>query len=179
MKQRQRLALLLAACVLFFGRQILAEQEVTFEILGRFDYPGGSNTFVSGINDRGEVVGSFVNEALNRGEGFVRFADGTFSDPIVNPAGRSTYPSGINNNGTICGSYTLADGATFRGFLLSGSSFTNFDFGTTNTYLRRVNDAGNFCGTTLDQAFVCIDGALIVFTIGSRTTDAWGINNLN
>jgi uncharacterized membrane protein len=179
MKQRQRLALLLAACVLFFGREILAEQEVTFEILARFDYPGGSNTFVSGINDRGDVVGSFVNKELNRAEGFVRFADGTFSDPIVNPAGRSTYPSGINNNGTICGSYNLADGATFRGFLLSGSTFTNFDFGAPNTYIRRVNDAGNFCGTTLDQAFVSIDGTLIMFAIGNRTTDAWGINNLN
>ena len=166
MKQRQRLALLLAACVLFFGRQMLAEHEVTFEILARFNYPGGSNTFAAGINDLGEVVGSFENEALNRSEGFVRFADGTFSEPIVNPAGRSTYPSGINNNGTICGSYTLADGSTFRGFLLSGSTFTNFDLGTPNTYLRRVNDAGNFCGTTLEQAFVSIDGTLIMFAIG-------------
>jgi len=177
---RQQSALLLAACVLFFGRQMLAEQEVTFEILASIDYPGGSNTFVSGINDRGEVVGSFVDEALNRAEGFVRFADGTFSDPIVDPAGRSSYPSDINNTGTICGSYVLADGSTFRGFLLSGSTFTNFDLGTPDTYLRGVNDAGNFCGTTVDQDFVSIDGTLTMFAITGRgTTDAWGINNLN
>jgi hypothetical protein len=180
MKPRQRLALLVATCVLFLARQLLAEQGVTFEILASFDYPGASDTYPAGINDLGEVVGPFYSQSLNQTQGFVRFADGTFSDPIVNPAGRSTLPWDINNNGTICGSYVLADGVSSRGFLLSGSTFTNFDFGTPNTYLRGVNDAGNFCGSTVEQAFVSINGTLTMFAIrNAGITDAWGINNLN
>ena len=106
MRSRQQSVLLLAACVLFFGRQMLAEQEVTFEILASFDYPGALDTYPSGINESGVVVGSFIN-GLSQTQGFVRFADGTFSDPIVYPTAQSTYLSDINNTGTMCGSYIL------------------------------------------------------------------------
>src|SRR5207253_10275807 len=52
--------------------------------------------------------------------------------------------------------------------------------GTSDTYLRGVNDAGNFCGATVDQAFVSIDGTLTMFAIPrAGITYAWGINNLN
>src|SRR4030095_5901133 len=108
MRSRQQSVLLLAACVLFFGRQVLAEQEVAFEILASFDYPGALNTSPSGINENGDIVGYFLNEA-HQTQSFVRFADGTFSDPIVYPTAQSTYLSDINNTRTMCGSY-LADG---------------------------------------------------------------------
>src|SRR5262249_53467174 len=104
MRSRQQSVLLLAACVLFFGRQLLAEQEVAFEIVASFDYPGALNTSPTGINESGDIVGSFLNKALQT-QSFVRFADGTFSDPIVYPNAQSTYLSDINNNGTMCGSY--------------------------------------------------------------------------
>jgi hypothetical protein len=178
MKPRQQSVLLLAACVVFFGRQMSAEQEVTFEILASFDYPGALHTSASGINERGDVVGTFVN-GFYQAQGFVRFADGTFSDPIVDPDGRSTYLEDINNTGTICGESTR-DGSTFHGFFLSGSTFTTFDLGRDSTYLRGVNDAGNFCGTTASQAFVSIDGTLTTFVIPKTgAIDAPGINNLN
>jgi uncharacterized membrane protein len=157
---------------------MLAEQEVTFEILVSFDYPGALDTWASGINEDGVVVGSFVN-GRDQIQGFVRFANGTFSDPVVYPTGNSTYLSDINNAGTMCGSYGLANG-TFHGFFLSGSTFINFDLDSPNTYLRGVNDAGNFCGTTIEQAFVSIDGTLTLFAIPKEViTDAYGINNLN
>jgi hypothetical protein len=178
MKPRQQSVLLLAACVLFFGRQMLGAQEVTFEILVSFDYPGAQDTFAGGINDRGDVVGSFVNES-NETQSFVRFADGTFSDPIVHPNGVSTYLSDINNTGTMCGSYTRAN-STFHGFFLSGSTFTNFDLPGPNTLVRGVNDAGDFCGTTIEKAFVSIDGTISTFAIPRQAiTTAAGINNLN
>ena len=178
MRSRQQSVVLLVACVLFFGRQMLAQQEVTFEILATFDYPEALDTSASGINESGDVVGSFV-DGLGQTQGFVRFADGTFSDPIAYPTAQTTYLSDINNTGTMCGSYGLADG-TFHGFFLSGSTFTNFDLHARNTYLRGVNDAGNFCGTTIDQAFVSIDGTLTMFAIPRwEIMDAYGINNLN
>jgi len=157
---------------------MLAEQAVTFEILANVDYPGALNTSASGINENGDVVGSFEN-GLNQIQGFVRFADGTFSDPIVYPTALNTYLSDINNTGTMCGSYTLGDGV-FHGFFLSGSTFTKFDLHAHNTYLRGLNDARNFCGTTIDQAFVSIDGTVTMFAIPRHViTDAYGINNLN
>jgi hypothetical protein len=177
MRSRQQSVLLLAACVLFFGRQMLVAHQVTFEILASFDYPGALDTSPSGINESGTVVGSFAN-GLNQIQSFVRFADGTFSDPIVYPNSQSTYLSDINNTGTMCGSYIL-DG-TYHGFFLSGSTFTNFDLHTPNTLLRGVNDAGNFSGTTIDQAFVSIDGTLTMFAIPRQAiNEANAINNLN
>jgi hypothetical protein len=177
MRSRQQSVLLLAACVLFFGRQMLAEQEVSFEILASFDYPEALHTFPTGINESGVVVGSFIN-GLNQTQSFVRFANGTFSDPIVYPTAQSTYLSDINNTGTMCGSYIL-DGR-YHGFFLSGSTFTNFDLDTPNTLLRGVNDAGNFSGTTIDRAFVSIDGTLTMFAIPRQAImDAYGINSLN
>ena len=177
MKPRQLSVLLLAAFVLFFRPPMVDAQEVTFEILVSFDYPGAQDTSASGINEAGDVVGSFVNE-FGETTGFIRFANGTFSDPIVHPDGVDTYLSDINNLGTICGSYTLAN--TYHGFFLSGSTFTNFDLRADNTLIRSVNDAGNFCGTTIEQAFVSIDGNIEKFDIPKQAiTVASGINNLN
>ena len=160
---------------------MLAAPEVTFEVVATFDYPGVTDTYTSGINDRGEVVGFYFDAPQNTLQSYVRSAEGTLSDPIVNPAGRTTLLADLNNTGTMCGSYGLPDG-TFRGFFLSGSAFTNFDLGAANTYLRGVNDAGNFCGTTVGQAFVSIDGTLTTFAIPDHRvgiTDAYRINNLN
>jgi probable HAF family extracellular repeat protein len=177
MRSRQQCVLLLAACVLLCARQIQAAHEVTFEIVASFDYPGGLDTAATGINDRGTVVGTFTND-LNQVQSFVRFADGTFSDPIIYPGSQSTYLSDLNNTGTMCGSYLL-NGA-YHGFFLSGSSFTNFDLDTSNTLVRGVNDAGNFSGTTIEQGFVSIDGTVTMFDIpGQAIIDAYSINSLN
>lgn len=175
---KQLAALLLAAGALFFARQMLAAApNVTFEVVTSFDYPGALYTSPSGINEDGTVVGSFVN-ALYQTQSFVRFADGTFSDPIVYPGSDSTYLSDLNNTGTMCGSYIL--GGRYHGFFLSGSTFTNFDLPTANTLVRGVNDAGNFSGTTIDKAFVSIDGTLSMFAIPNQgIMDAYGINSLN
>jgi hypothetical protein len=163
--------------VLFFARQMLAAPDVTFEILATFDYPGALETSPSGINESGTIVGSFVN-GFNQVQSFVRYPDGTFSDPIMYPNADATYLSGLNNTGTMCGTYLL--GGFYHGFFLSGSIFTNFDLNTPNTLLKGVNDAGNFCGTTIDQGFVSIDGTLTRFDIPQQAiVDAYGINNLN
>jgi len=176
MRSRQRSVLLLAACILFFARQMLAEPEVSFEILTTFDYPGALHTYPSGINESGVVVGDFINQS-NQTQSFVRSADGTFSEPIVYPNADSTYLSDLNNTGTMCGSYIL--NSTYHGFFLSGSTFTNFELDT-NTLLRGVNDAGNFSGTTIDRAFVSIDGTLTMFEIPKQVImDAYGINSSN
>src|SRR5690242_4077388 len=108
MRLRSSFVLLAAACFLFLARQVLAEHEVTFELVASFDYPKASATIAKGINERGDVVGTFVDKFGLAVNGFVRFADGTFSDPVIDPEGRYTYLEDINNTGTICGEYTLS-----------------------------------------------------------------------
>lgn len=64
----------------------LAQQpQVSIQILATFDYPGeGNSTLPQKINDRGEIVGHFIDSsAITRG--FIRFRDGSFSAPIVEP----------------------------------------------------------------------------------------------
>ena len=183
MKSWRRFVLLVAVSLVFLCRQMFAQQEVTFEILGSFDYPGAVDTYATGSNDRGDVAGYFLH-STNRHQGFVRFADGTFSEPIVHPDAINTNVRDINNAGTMCGFYSLLDG-TYRGFLLSGSTFTNIDVGWDNTFVTGVNDAGNFCGYTETesgqaQAFVSIDGTITTFSVPrTSVTRAEGINNLN
>src|SRR5215831_2436948 len=71
----------------------------SIEVITTFDYPGtGNNTLPQKINERGDVVGTFIDSnGVNRG--FVRFSDGSFSAPIVDPndAVGFTEGRGINN----------------------------------------------------------------------------------
>src|ERR1700756_2927163 len=62
-----------------------ARNSGSIEVITTFDYPGtGNNTLPQKINERGDVVGEFIDSAgVTRG--FVRFSNGTFSDPIVDP----------------------------------------------------------------------------------------------
>ena len=57
----------------------------SIEVITTFDYPGAGNyTLPQKINERGDVVGEFIDSSgVTRG--FVRFSDGSFSDPIVDP----------------------------------------------------------------------------------------------
>lgn len=61
----------------------------------------GSSTFAFGINDAGEIVGSYIRDAVG---GFVRRADGTFTAITIDGAVTTT-ASGINNLGSIVGSF--------------------------------------------------------------------------
>ena len=77
------------------------EPQLSIRVLTSFDYPGlGNSTTVEGINDSGDVVGSFQDGAGTI-RGFIRFADGTFSAPIIEPhdTGNVTVATDINNLG--------------------------------------------------------------------------------
>jgi hypothetical protein len=179
MKSKQLFLLVVAASLMFPLAETLADPPVTFEVVATFNYPPGGYTNAFGINDLGDVGGLFVNE-VNRIRGFVRFADGHFSPPILNPnhAPSGTVVSDINNVGTLCGYYSSA--GHIHGFLLSGSTFTDVSVGMLDTFAESVNDAGNFCGyADLPlEAFVSIDETVTSFTIpGSSGTTGFGINN--
>src|SRR2546428_2444573 len=151
MKPKQIFNSILAVLFVFplmgtFAQQ--APNSGSIEVITTFDYPGTGNlTLPQKINERGDIVGEFIDStAVTRG--FVRFKNGTFSDPIVDPNDTVGFTEGrgINNSGTVCGDYASSDGNN-HGFFLSGGTFTEYDIpGAATTVVLGINDAGDFTG---------------------------------
>jgi hypothetical protein len=160
----------------------------SIEVITTFDYPGtGNQTLPQKINERGDVVGEYVDSS-GVARGFVRFSDGSFSDPIVDPNDTVGFTEGrgINNSRTVAGDYAISDG-TLHSFFLSGGIFTEYDVpNTVQTNLLSINDAGDFTGgfdpdgSGVFQAFLGHGGALTTWSIpGALSTFAYEINNSN
>src|SRR6266446_696148 len=116
----------------FLSRAILAMAPLTASspanadafIFTQIDVPGAFSTAALGINNAGQIVGSFnqgVHGFLDAGGSFTQI-DVPF--PFCRfPGACFTEASGINNAGQIVGSFGLLD----PGFLLTGGSFTQID----------------------------------------------------
>jgi uncharacterized membrane protein len=91
------------------------------------EFRGAVATAALGINDRGQIVGSYSevggSALLSTLHGFL-LDDGVFTR-IDFPGASSTLPLGINNRGQIVGAYS--DGAIGHGFLLRRDTFTTID----------------------------------------------------
>lgn len=158
----------------------------TIEVLTTFDYPGTGNlTLPQKINERGDIVGVFVDSSgVTRG--FVRFKNGTFSDPIVDPNDTAGFTEGrgINNSGTVAGDYINSEG-TIHSFFLSGGTFTPYDIAdAVETDLLSINEAGDFTGgfdpdgSGVFQGFISVGGTLTTFGVpDALSTFAYQINN--
>src|SRR6266699_1299649 len=165
-----------------------ASNSGSIEVIMTFDYPGTGNlTLPQKINKRGDVVGEFIDSnGVTRA--FVRFSDGSFSDPIVDPNDTVGFTEGrgINNSRTVAGDYVISDG-TLHSFFLSGNTFTEYDVpGAVQTNLLSINDVTDFTGgfdpdgSGIFQGFVSIDGTLTSFSVpGAAGTFAYEINNLD
>jgi len=190
MKSKQIIISILAVLFVFPLMGTFAQQAVSsgsIEVITTFDYPGAGNlTLPQKINERGDVVGEFIDSSgVTRG--FVRFSDGSFSDPIVDPNDTVGFTEGrgINNSRTVAGDYVISDG-TLHSFFLSGGTFTEYDVpGTVQTNLLSINDADNFTGGFDDgsgvfQAFVSVGGTLTSFSVpAALSTFAYETNNSN
>lgn len=73
-----------------------------------FDIPGGTDIVVTGMNERGLIVGSATEESRSRG--FVRHLSGKIVSFDAQDDGGNTYPYAINSNGEIAGGYIDAAG---------------------------------------------------------------------
>lgn len=111
--------------------------------------PGG--TALSGINDAGEIVGSYGDGTATHG---FLYANGTFSG-IDDPLGTATIATGINNLGQIVGDYQDSDGNQ-HGFLYSNGTYTTVDnplaepgpfLSQLGTSLGGINDSGAIAGS--------------------------------
>jgi len=113
--------------------------------------------------------------------GFVRFRNGSFSGPVIDPDENvATYITGRNNTGITTGYYETVNPFGYKGFIYSGGTFTTVELDPPYTYVEEVNDGGNYCGTTTESAFVSIGGTVTNFSVpGADGTGAEGINNLD
>ena len=121
MKPKHIFNIILAVLFVFPLMGTFAQQAAnsgSIEVITTFDYPGTGNwtTSPQKINERGDIVGEFID---SRGvvRGFVRFSDGSFSAPIVDPNDTVGFTEGrgINNSGTVSVT-TPAAMATITGF---------------------------------------------------------------
>src|SRR5258707_3327990 len=176
MKPKQIFISILAVLFVFPLMGTFAQQAAnsgSIEVITTFDYPGtGNQTLPQKINERGDIVGEFIDTAgVTRG--FVRFSNGSFSDPIVDPNDTVGFTEGrgINNPRTVGGDYVISDG-TVHSFLLSGDTFTEYDVpGTVQTNLLSINDPGDLTGafdpdgSAIFQGFIDRGGNITAFSV--------------
>jgi probable HAF family extracellular repeat protein len=108
------------------------------------DPDGAGYTVASGINNAGEVVGTY-RDASNVDHGF-SFSGGFFTKVDV-PQSTSTNANGVNSAGDIIGAFTDAKGS--HGFVLHVTAYTPFDDPTAvgNTTGSGINNNGQLVGT--------------------------------
>ncbi|MEV5574852.1 hypothetical protein AB0L06_32860 [Spirillospora sp. NPDC052269] len=100
------------------------------------DY-GLSGTVASGINDHGEIVGSYVGTG-GIVHGF-RLANGKFM-PIDVPGAQETWPFGINNQGRITVQTVRPDGSQPQ-YLLANAALIPIAYpGANHSIVHRIND---------------------------------------
>ncbi len=104
------------------------------------DFPGGVGTKVSGINDRGEMVGYYDTDTTR---GFA-LRDGRFTT-IDPPGSLASLPSGIDNRGRVVGGYLDPNGVNGRGFLWEDGRYTTIvaPGERTDTVAVDMNDRGD------------------------------------
>src|SRR5436305_5611657 len=188
MKPKQIFNSILAVLFVFPLMGTFAQQAAnsgSIEVITTFDYPGtGNSTLPQKINERGDIGGVFLDSS-GMTRGFVRFSNGSFSAPIVDPNDTVGFTEGrgINNPGTVCGDYAASDG-NLHGFFLSGGTFTEYDVpGAVFTAVLAINNPADFAGTFIDgsgiqQAFVSVGGTLTLFSVPAAVaTLAYDIND--
>lgn len=112
--------------------------------------PWVGNTVLSGINDRGDIVGNVLDQDGGPMFGFL-YSNNTFTK-IEAPGAARTQVSGINNSGKVVGSYSNYE--TFREFDSFGFVYDNGSFHGVNppnpwnagTYATDINNSGTIAG---------------------------------
>src|SRR5439155_7939067 len=124
----------------------------------------GQGTRAYAINPSGEITGFYTDNSA-RCHGYVRAANGTFTqidapDAGTGPAPQGTFPSeftpaGINPAGAITGFYVDANSVQHGFVRASGGKITEFDpSGSIFTNPNAINEPGQITGFYFDANFV-------------------------
>src|SRR5260370_598559 len=103
----------------------------------------GDGTLASGINDTGQIVGTYADASGVHGFLLSGGSYTTLDDPL---ASQGTVAVGINDMGQIVGYY--GDAIGIHGFLYSGGTYATLDdpLASSNTYALGINAAGQIVG---------------------------------
>jgi len=124
--------------------------------------PGATLTIPDGINNAGQIVGSFGIPAPFGIQGFL-YTGGTFTQIAVPGAEFETDANGINNAGQIVGEFA---GSGFHGFLYAAGTYSTVDVpGQMGTSAEGINDAGQIVGSFIVND-VPEPSALALFSVG-------------
>jgi uncharacterized membrane protein len=141
--------------------------------------PGSIATFVWGINDAGQLVGSYADGTGNHG--FVK--TGPVYTTIDVPGASDTYATGIDNAGQVVGIYVESPGDAPRLFMRNGAAFSTFDVpGSIFTNVWGINNVGQIVGSYSDMTgthgFVKDGPSITTYDVpGAAGTEAFGIND--
>jgi len=145
-----------------------------------FNVPGAlpNTTVATGINNSGEIVGSFVDST---GEHGFLYVNGVFTTINV-PGSTSTMVNGINDAGQIVGSFSTSSiGPLQQSFLYSNGVFTTIN--GPHSGASGINSAGQIVGTMgiyNEQAFLYANGHVTPITLPFNnvfSSAAGGIND--
>jgi uncharacterized membrane protein len=141
---------------------------------------GARSSTAFGINARGDVVGSFVDQNLVQ-HGFLLSKKGEFT-VIDFPGARGTIARGISPDGEIVGSYKLPGDSPAlgsRGFLLTKKGeFGNVHYpGHTWEVLQRILPDGTILGCYHDRDQMATMRGVVIGRDGASEIDAFGSMN--
>jgi probable HAF family extracellular repeat protein len=139
----------------------------------------------NGINDFGQVVGSYETASGNQGRAFLHGGSFylTLTDPNADP-NADTVAFGINDAGQIVGYYIDANNIQ-HAFVDNGGTFTNFDApSATLTTARSINSNGVIVGDFQDafdafHGFIDDHGNFTILNdpLATNGTFAYGVND--
>jgi probable HAF family extracellular repeat protein len=116
----------------------------------QIDFPGAFVTAVSGINDRGQFTGAYI-DAGGTQHGFL-LDDGVFTTIDFPGSADFNIARGINDRGQIVGTFFDAQEIT-RSYLLDDGIFTLLDIpGENGDTANGINNRGQIVGTFFDTA---------------------------
>jgi hypothetical protein len=128
----------------------------------RLFIPGSGGGVASGLNNIGDVVGSFDDNGVTKG--FVD-SEGKYRTVYV-PGSSYTDTSGINDSGTISGRFETGSG--IKGFLYSGGSYTKLSIpGAFYTETIGVNSSGVVAGNYVLESDLTTHG--YIYNLGVYT----------
>jgi probable HAF family extracellular repeat protein len=139
---------------------VVSVAQATADTVQGFVYTGGTFTSIvpgvdtqaSGINDAGQIVGSFTDSRGDPTGGFLYTAGSITTIPLPLPPGALLrFPLGINDAGQIVGTFEESSSVfpffVAHGFLYDAGTFTTFDVpGGRSTAATGINDAGQIVG---------------------------------
>jgi uncharacterized membrane protein len=143
-----RLGLCLAAALAFWSLRVEASLAADSYNLTTIEYPGARATFVNGVNDRGDMAGSYRVPGTRHA---ILIRDGVFITPPPTSTLGANWSEAYKSNGRgdIVGDFSLDNGFTVHGFLVTSRDYElrTIDFpGACNTHARAINESGTVVG---------------------------------